>query len=130
MHAAPRPEVQTAVRKEIQHREILSDLQRMVHRKQTYGGTEPHALGSLRRCGEKELRVRQHAAEIAEVMLGSPQGVEAQRFGGVDLFKPMGVELGTLAIQLRYIRIEKIVAEFHEYEISLSFILVSKVNGL
>jgi hypothetical protein len=56
-------------------------------------------------------------------MLGSPQGVEAQRFGGVDLFKPMGVELGTLAIQLRNISVEKVVAEFHGCEISLRLYL-------
>jgi hypothetical protein len=102
----------------------------MVHGKQTYSRTEPYPLGSLRRCGEKKLRVRQHAAEMAKVMLGSPQGVEAESFGRVDLFKPMGVELATLAIPLRYICVEKVVAEFHEYEISVSFILVSEVNGL
>src|SRR4249919_3834112 len=109
MHAAPRSEIHTAVRKEIQHGKILSDLQRMVHGKQTYRRAEPHALGALRSGGEKELWVRQHAAEITEVMLRSPQGIEAQRFGRVDLFKPMRVEFGTLAIQLRNISVEKVV---------------------
>jgi hypothetical protein len=52
-------------------------------------------------------------------MLCSPQRVEAQRFGCVDLFKPMGVEFGTLAIQLRNIGVEKVVTEFHGHALSL-----------
>src|SRR4029450_5171296 len=125
MHAASGAKVHAAVRKEIQHGKILSDLQRMVHGKQTDGRTEPHALGSLRSGGEEKLRGRQHTAEIAKVMLCSPQGVEAQRFGRVDLFKPMGVEFGTLAIQLRNIRVEKVVTEFHGHALSLGSLVSS-----
>src|SRR5262245_20559188 len=121
MHAASSAEVQTAVGKQIKHRKILGDSHRMVHRQQGHGATKPHPLGSLRSRGEKKLWVRQHAAEIAEVMLRGPHRVEAERLRRVDLLEPMGVELGTLAVQLRHVSVEKVVTEFHDGEISLGF---------
>jgi hypothetical protein len=93
----------------------------MTHGKQTNRGAEPHPLGSLRCCGEKQLWVRQHAAEIAEVMLRRPHRVEAESFGRVDLLEPMRVEFGTLAVQLRHVSVEDVVTEFHDGEISLQF---------
>jgi hypothetical protein len=32
------------------------------------------------------------------MMLGDPEGVEAEVFRGVHLFEPTGIELGTLAV--------------------------------
>src|ERR1700747_1840089 len=85
----------------------------MVHGKNSYSRTEPHAFGSLSGGDEQHLWVWKHAAEITKGMLGCPEGVEAEIFGGVDLLKPMGVKLGAFTVQFRHVGVENVVAELH-----------------
>src|SRR5215831_6347290 len=85
----------------------------MVHGKNGYSRTEPHAFSSLSGGDEQHLWVWKHAAEIAEVMLGRPEGVEAKIFGRVDLLKPMSVKRRTFSVQFRYVGVENVVSKFH-----------------
>src|SRR4029077_7507270 len=85
----------------------------MMHGKNSYSCTKPHAFGSLSGGDEQHLWVWKHAAEITKVMLGCPEGVEAEIFGGVDLLKPMGVKLRAFTVQFRHVGVENVVSKLH-----------------
>jgi hypothetical protein len=46
-------------------------------------------------------------------MLGHPQRIETQRFRGVHLLEPLGINLAATAIQIGTIGIKNVITEFH-----------------
>ena len=97
-HAAAGAELQAAAAEHVEHGEVLGYAQRVVQRQDRHGATQAQAAGAGAERGEQHLRVGRQAAEVAEVVLGRPDGVEADGLRRLDLLEVAGVEVGRRAV--------------------------------
>ena len=85
------PDFRAAVGDDVQDGEILRNADRVVVRQQGDAGGEPDAFGLAGDPGEEDLR--DGLDKAGEMMLAADQRVEAERFGGQQIYHDMGVTL-------------------------------------
>jgi hypothetical protein len=82
--AAPDTYVEASAADDVQHRELLGQVHRMMERQQAdaHAQSERRGVGRHVRCQDRRRRAE---AIVVEVVLGNPDGVIAPRLGGQHL---------------------------------------------
>lgn len=79
--AAPDAEFDPAAAEQVGQGGVLGDPERVVQRQRRHRGTEPDPVGPCGHCGEVDERGGDDAALRTQVVLGDPEGVEAEVLG-------------------------------------------------
>src|SRR5208282_1394177 len=101
-----------AARDYIDERGVLGELERMIKRRQQDEGADGDA-GGARRDGSRRGHQRGQIAVVGEMMLGEPDGIEAELLGGLNLRERFAVQIAKRQRRARRIAEIELITNFH-----------------